>query len=199
MKDIKTPLCALYCRVSTEDQHCEMQLQELREYCQRRGWTLYGEYVDTGWSGAKRDRPQLNRLMKDARQHRFDCVLCWKVDRFGRSVGNFTEMIQQLKNWDIRFMCTTQSIDTGDDNPGSRLLMQILVAVAEFEREMIRERVKAGMKAAQRRGVHCGRKANVIDRKRVLELHLRGKSIRAIAGELKLAQTAVRRIVKAAA
>ena len=76
---------ALYARVSTTDQNCEMQLRELREYCERRGWEIAGEYVDTGWSGAKASRPQLDRLMKDGCQHRFDAVLVWKLDRFGRS------------------------------------------------------------------------------------------------------------------
>lgn len=192
------PTCALYARVSTEDQKCALQLDEMHGYCQRRNWTVYAEYVDTGWSGAKKDRPQLNKLMRDAQKHMFDCVIVWKIDRFGRSVAHFCENIQSLDSWGVRFMCISQSVDTDNQNPGSRLLMQILAAVAEFEREMIRERVKAGMAAAKRRGVRLGRHALVVDKVKVLELHLRGKAIRKIAEELKLKRDLVHRIVKAA-
>lgn len=189
------PLCALYARVSTEDQSCEMQLSELREYCQRRGWRIYGEYVDTGWSGAKRDRPQLGKLMRDAQLHRFDCIMCWKLDRFGRSVANFVSNLQDLESWGVRFMCITQSIDTDQTNPSSRLLMTILAAVAEFERAMIRERVKAGMKEAKKRGIHCGRRQQVRDRDKVLQLHLQGKSQRQIVESLSLSKGTVYRIL----
>jgi DNA invertase Pin-like site-specific DNA recombinase len=94
---IAPPKCALYARVSTEDQRCDLQLNELRAYVERRGWTLYGEYVDTGWSGAKKSRPQLDKLMAAARLHKFDVILCWKLDRFGRSVANFVEHLEQLQ------------------------------------------------------------------------------------------------------
>jgi len=193
------PSCALYARVSTDDQKCEMQLDELRSYCQRRGWPIAAEYVDTGWSGAKHNRPQLNKLLKDAKLHKFDVVMCWKIDRFGRSVSNFVTNLENLDSWGVRFMVTSQAIDTDHQNPGSRLLMQILAAVAEFERSMIVERVKAGVRAAQRRGVHCGRKPKIVDKLKIRELHLRGKSIRAIADEMKLGKTHVGRIVKPAA
>src|ERR1051326_4948895 len=88
---------AIYARVSTADQNCEMQLRELREYVERRGWTVYGEYVDTGWSGAKASRPELDRLMKDAGLRRFDVVSVWKLDRFGRSVRNCLDGIEGLR------------------------------------------------------------------------------------------------------
>ena len=195
----KIPKVALYARVSTTDQDCAMQIQELREFCERRGWILAAEYVDTGWSGAKKSRPQFDKLMAAARLHKFDIILVWKLDRFGRSVSNFVEAIQSLDTWGVRFICASQTIDTDNNNPGSKLLMTVLAAVAEFERSMIVERVKAGMKAAQRRGVHCGRTALVIDSKKVLELHLRGKSLRAIAKELRLQKDTVRNVLKRAA
>ena|SRR5262252_1676162 len=195
----KIPLCALYARVSTDDQRCQLQLDELRAYVQRRGWTLYAEYVDTGWSGAKADRPQLMRLMTAARKHMFDCVLCWKLDRFGRSVANFCKNLEDLNSWGVRFMCVTQSIDTDQQNPGSKLLMQILAAVAEFEREMIRERIKAGLASAVRRGSKLGRKPVVVDKVKVLEMRLRGKTIRAIAKEMHLTKGVVQRICERAA
>lgn len=199
MNTTKVPLCALYARVSTDDQNCTLQLEEMRQYVERRGWQIHAEYVDTGWSGSKADRPQLNKLMTHARKHLFDCVLVWKVDRFGRSVANFTEAVHQLKSWGVRFMAITQAVDTGDENPASKLLMQILAAVAEFEREMIVERVKAGIEAAKRRGVQLGRKPMVRDKTRVMQLHLRGKTIRQIAAELKINRDAVHKIVKSAA
>jgi putative DNA-invertase from lambdoid prophage Rac len=131
---------AIYARVSTVDQKCEMQLRELREYCSRRGWEIGGEDVDTGWSGTKASRPELDRLMRHAGEHRFDCVVVWKLDRFGRSV---LESLNRLASAGVRFIATTQSIDTDESNPTSKLLLYILAAVAEFEREMIRERVMA--------------------------------------------------------
>jgi len=187
MMPAPSPLCALYARVSTDDQRCDLQLNELREYCQRRGWRVYGEYVDSGWSGAKKSRPQLDKLMAAAKLHKFDVVLCWKLDRFGRSVANFVEHLELLQAAGVRFLCISQSIDTDQQNPGSRLLMQILAAVAEFERSMIRERVKAGLVAAVKRGKKLGPPRKLFDRDKVAELHLRGKSVRAIAKELGVA------------
>src|SRR6266513_5253110 len=123
---------AIYARVSTSDQNCEMQLRELREYAIRRGWEVAGEYVDTGWSGAKASRPQLDRLMQDASQRKFDCVLVWKIDRLGRSVLHLNQQLAALSSYGVRFISTSQSLDTGQSNPTSRLLLQILASVAEF-------------------------------------------------------------------
>lgn len=190
---------AIYARVSTLDQDCAMQLDELREFANRRGWILAAEYVDTGWSGAKKSRPQFDKLMAAARLHKFDIILVWKLDRFGRSVANFCEAIQSLDSWNVRFICTSQTIDTDNSNPGSKLLMTVLAAVAEFEREMIRERVKAGMAAAKRRGTHCGRAKKIFDRDKALELHMRGKTIRAIAAELGVGLATVHRLLPHAA
>jgi len=175
---------AIYARVSTVDQNCEMQLRELREYCTRRGWGIAGEYVDTGWSGTKASRPQLDRLMKHAGEHQFDCVVVWKLDRFGRSVLNLVESLNKLASAGVRFIATTQSIDTDESNPTSRLMLYILAAVAEFEREMIRERVVAGLASAKHRGQQLGRRKLLFDRERVLNLHRGGKSIREIAAAL---------------
>lgn len=196
MTPSKVPTVALYARVSTQDQNCEMQLNEMREYAERRGWRLHGEYVDMGWGGAKRDRPQLGKLMKDAMMHRFDIILVWKLDRFGRSVSNLLDQIEQLTHGGVRFLCITQAIDTDDANPASRLLLQVLAAVAEFERSMIRERVKAGMKAAAKRGLHCGRNKLLFDRDQVAALHLQGKTERQIAAALRIGKGTVSRILK---
>ena len=108
------PRCALYARVSTSDQNCEMQLRELREYCQRRGWHVAGEYVDTGYSGSKASRPELDKLMHDARQRKIDAVLVWKLDRWGRSLAHSIQSIQELDSLGVRFVATTQNIDTDE-------------------------------------------------------------------------------------
>jgi len=171
----------IYARVSTVDQKCEMQLRELQDYCRRRGWEIAGEYVDIGWSGTKASRPQLDKLMKDAGEHKLDCVVVWKLDRFGRSVLNLVESLNKLASAGVRFIATTQSIDTDESNPTSKLLLYILAAVAEFEREMIRERVMAGLATAKHRGKQLGRRKLLFDRERALCLQRAGKSIRDIA------------------
>ena len=137
---------ALYARVSTDDQSCEMQLRELREHAAYRGWEIAGEYVDTGWSGSKASRPELNRLKADARLRRFDVVAVWKLDRWGRSVADSIGAIQELVGLKVRFVAITQNIDTDESNPMSRFLLHIMAAFAELEREMTRERVRAGLK-----------------------------------------------------
>ena len=172
-----------------------MQLRELREYAERRDWKVVREYVDKGWSGAKASRPELDRLMKDAGEHRFDCVLVWKLDRFGRSVMNLTQQLLTLNSQGVRFIATTQSLDTDQANPTSRLLLHILAAVAEFEREMIRERVKSGMKAAKHRGVKCGRPKLVFDRGKIPEMHRAGASVRTIAAKLGVGVGTVHRVL----
>jgi DNA invertase Pin-like site-specific DNA recombinase len=113
-----------------------MQLRELREYTGRRGWKAAGEYVDTGWSGGKASRPELDRLMRDASMRRFDAVLVWKLDGWGRGVAHSIKSIQELIALDIRFLAVTQNIDTDDSSPMSRFMLHILAAFAELEREM---------------------------------------------------------------
>lgn len=178
------PLCALYARVSTDDQTCALQLDEMRTFCERMGWKIYGEYVDTGFSGSTDKRPQLAKILTDARRRRFDCLIVWKLDRFGRSVSNFVRHMEDLNTWGVRFLTITQQIDTDQANPTSRLLMHIFAAFAEFERAMISERVKAGMKAAKHRGAKFGRSHTVIDVQKLRELQLLGKSMRQMAAEV---------------
>jgi putative DNA-invertase from lambdoid prophage Rac len=175
---------AIYARVSTSDQDCGMQLSELREYALRRGWTVAGEYVDTGWSGAKASRPQLDRLKVDASKRGFDAVLVYKLDRFGRSVRNCLDGIEALRAHGVRFLAVSQNIDTDESNPTSRLMLHILAAVAEFERELIRERVCAGVRNARQKGKRLGRPKRVFDRQRAVELRQQGRSLPQIAREL---------------
>jgi putative DNA-invertase from lambdoid prophage Rac len=190
---------AIYARVSTTDQTCALQLRELRIYVKARGWKLAGEYVDTGWSGTKASRPELDRIMRDARARKTDCIVVWKLDRWGRSVANLLSSLQELKGMGVRWIATTQNLDTDETNPSGRLLLWILAAIAEFERAMIQERVKAGVAAAKARGVHCGRPRKVFQRGRALELRALGFSWRAIARELGVPPITVRRAVSAIA
>jgi DNA invertase Pin-like site-specific DNA recombinase len=134
---------ALYARVSTADQDCTVQLRELREYSERRGFTIAEEYVDQGVSGTRASRPALDRLMRDAAERRFDAVIVWKIDRFGRSVLHLSQQLAALDSYGVRFIATSQALDTDHRNPTSRLLLQILSSVAEFERELIAERTRA--------------------------------------------------------
>jgi len=175
---------ALYARVSTQDQNCEMQVRELREYAVRRGWAVADEYVDTGWSGAKASRPELDRLMRDAGLRRFDAVLVYKLDRFERSVRNCLDGIEALGSHGVRFLAVSQSIDTDESNPTARLLLHILASVAEFERELIRERTLAGVRQARAKGKTIGRPRRVFRRDEVLRLRNEGRSWRAIAETL---------------
>ena len=175
----------VYARVSTSDQNCQMQLCELREYVVRRGWTVTEEYVDTGWSGTKASRPELDRLMRDASRREFDVVLVYKLDRFGRSVLHLNQQLAALTSYGIRFISTSQAIDTDQSNPTSRLLLQILASVAEFEREMIREWTLSGIRAAKANGKRLGRPKRAFRRDEVVRLRDEdGLSWRVIARHL---------------
>jgi putative DNA-invertase from lambdoid prophage Rac len=205
---------AIYARVSTMDQNCDMQLAELREHIRRRGWSPAGEYVDTGWSGAKASRPELDRLMAHARARKFDAVLCWKLDRFGRSLLNCLSAIQELRASGVRFICASQNIDTDESNPASRFLLHILMAAAEFERELIRERALAGLKRYRQdydagrvgkerrsrsgKNQPIGRPRRVYDRQRAAELRAQGLSYRQIAARLSVGEATVRRSLQTA-
>jgi putative DNA-invertase from lambdoid prophage Rac len=171
----------IYARVSTVEQSCEMQLRELRDYATRRGMALVGEYIDTGWSGAKASRPELDRLMQDARMRRFDAILVWKLDRWGRSVAHCVRSVQELVSLGVRFLAVTQNIDTDESNPTSRFLLHLFAAFAELEREMIRERVISGIRNAKISGKSWGRPKRVFRRDEAVSMRANGKSWREIA------------------
>jgi putative DNA-invertase from lambdoid prophage Rac len=187
--------CCLYLRVSTQDQNCDLQRRELTEYVQRRGWEVVEVYTDLGVSGSKASRPELDRLMRDAALARFSVCCCWKLDRFGRSVRNCLDGIEALRSHGVRFLAVSQSIDTDESNPTARLLLHILASVAEFERELIRERVRAGIKSAKHKGKQLGRKRVVFDRRRAEELHHAGATVREIASALQVGRGTVHRFL----
>jgi DNA invertase Pin-like site-specific DNA recombinase len=153
---------AIYVRVSTAEQTNEPQRRELAEFVERRGWKDAVEYADT-ISGAKFTRSGLDRLMKDVRCGRIDRVVVVKLDRLGRSLPHLAQLIGELDANRVALIATSQGIDTSHDNPAGRLQMHVLMAVAEFERSLIRERTKAGLNAARARGVSLGRRAITLD------------------------------------
>lgn len=189
---------AIYARVSTTDQHCEQQLVELREYVARRGWEAQGEYTDHGVSGAKNSRPAMDKLMAAARRRAIDAIVVSKIDRWGRSMPGFVASIQELAALGVRFVAVTQGIDTdGQGSPAPKLMLNLLGAFAEFERELISERTKSGLQRARREGKTLGRPAVVFDRRKAEKLREKGASIRTIASELNVSVgTAARRLAE---
>jgi DNA invertase Pin-like site-specific DNA recombinase len=137
--------CAIYARVSTLDQTCEMQLTELRQYAAGRQWIVSAEFVDLGISGKTRERPQLKACIAAAMRRQFDAILVYKLDRWGRTVNQLSTDILALDSAGVRFICPNQGIDTDKSNSMSRLLMNILSSFAEFERDVIEERVRSGV------------------------------------------------------
>src|SRR5215471_3277866 len=174
---------ACYIRVSTSEQNSALQVAELQQYIASRGWELVAAYEDT-MSGSKSSRPGLNRLMADARMRKFDCLLVWKLDRFGRSLVDCLTNIQTLEGHSVRFIAVTQGLDTDQQNPASRFLLHVLGAAAEFERSLIRERVTAGMKAAKKAGKTLGRPKRVFSRDEVRDLRAKGMSVARISRQL---------------
>jgi DNA invertase Pin-like site-specific DNA recombinase len=188
-----------YVGVSTAEQRCELQVRELREYAERLGWQMADIYEDAN-SGAKASRPALNRLIADARARKFDCLLVWKLDRFGRSLVDCLKNIKILEENGIRFIAVTQRLDTDLQNPASRFLLHVLGAAAEFERALIRERTKAGLTrykldfeswrvgktvySRSGRNLPPHRPTRVFDRNEVLRLRRQGWSYRQIANYL---------------
>jgi DNA invertase Pin-like site-specific DNA recombinase len=179
-----TPRIALYARVSTSGGHQdpEMQLRELREYAERRGWEIVETYTDAGVSGSKDSRPALNRLMADACQRRFDAVLVWKLDRFGRSLRHLVNSLAELEAIGVAFVSIRDSLDLS--TPSGRLMFQIIGAMAEFERALVQERVRAGLRNARAKGRRLGRPRADIDEAQIAELRHSGASWRTVAKAL---------------
>ena len=182
---------ALYARVSTANgQSPEMQLRELREYVARRGWAIAGEYVDVGISGAREQRPALDRLLADARRRRFDAVVVWRYDRFARSLRQLVNALEEFRALGIDFVSLREGVDTS--TPNGRLVFGIFASIAEFERELIRDRVRAGLRNARAKGKRLGRPRAIVDAARVADLRRGGASWRAIAKRLGVAPGTVR-------
>lgn len=171
---------AIYARVSTANngQDPKMQTRELSEYCSRRGWAVSGEYVDIGISGTKEKRPELDRLLSDAHGRRFDAVVVWKFDRFARSVSHLLRALEHFQALGIEFVSLSEQLDTS--TPTGKMVFTVLGAVAELERSLIAERVRAGMRNARANGKRIGRPPltvlTVEDRKTIAKAYWQGKS-----------------------
>src|SRR5271157_5549879 len=187
---------ALYARVSTlNNQDPEMQLAELREYAGRRGWEIVEEFTDQGVSGSKESRPALNRLMSDACRRRFDAVLVWKIDRFGRSLKHLVNALAELAALGVAFISLRDNLDLS--TPSGRLMFQIIGAMAEFERALIQERVRAGIRNARVKGKRLGRPRVIVDASRIATLRARGDSWSQIQSELGVSKGTAQRVFAA--
>jgi DNA invertase Pin-like site-specific DNA recombinase len=174
---------AIYARVSTNNgQDPHMQIRELREYCQRRGWEIAGEYVDAGVSGTKQNRPQLDALLASCQKRCVDAVVVYRYDRFARSLRQLVNALEEFRSLGIEFISLHEGVDTS--TPNGRLVFGIFASIAEFERELIRDRVKSGIAAARSKGKRLGRPAVSVDIARIAALRASGLSWPKIAAEL---------------
>jgi DNA invertase Pin-like site-specific DNA recombinase len=184
---------ALYMRVSTLDQHPETQLYDLRQMAQQRGYQIVEEYTDR-ISGAKAKRPGLDAMMRDARRGRFEIVLVWASDRIARSVKHFLEVLDELNRLNVEFVSFREQIDTG--GPLGRAVVVIIGAIAELERNLIIERVRAGMRRAKLEGRHIGRKPLVLDRDAILHGRQRGQSLSQLAKGHLVSRATIHRVLR---
>lgn len=159
---------AVYGRVSTVEQNAAMQIEELRAYCGRRQWEIVEEFIDAGVSGSKESRPALNRLLADAKRRRFDTVLVYRYDRFARSLRQLVNALAEFDALGIHFVSLHEGVDTS--TPNGRLVFGIFASIAEFERELIRGRVRSGLAAARARGTRIGRPNSDVDVARIAQL-----------------------------
>jgi len=171
---------AIYARVSTANhgQDPELQLRELRQYCDRRGWAISNEYVDVGVSGTKEKRPKLDELLRDAHHRYFDAVIVWLFDRFARSVSHLLKALETFRSLGIEFVSLSEQVDTS--TPTGKMVFTVLGAVAELERSLIVERVKAGLRNARAKGKKLGRPRKVTSAKVIAQMRSQGATWRAI-------------------
>src|ERR1700732_2989317 len=181
-----TTRVAIYARVSTVNhgQDVGLQTRELRQFAEARRWTVVGEYLDLGVSGTKDSRPELNRLMADAHKRRFDVVCVWRFDRFARSVSHLLRALETFKALGIDFVSYSEQMDTS--TPAGKMVFTVLGAVAELERSLIVERVKAGLRNARAKGKRIGRPRVYVDCRQVRLLRAQGVSWRTIAKQLRV-------------
>jgi DNA invertase Pin-like site-specific DNA recombinase len=184
---------AIYARVSTSNngQDPTMQTREMEEFCERRDWQLAGSYIDNGFSGSKESRPELDRLIADAHRRRFDTVVVWKFDRFARSVSHLLRALETFKALGIDFVSLSEQVDTS--TPTGKMVFTVLGAVAELERSLIAERVRAGIRNARAKGKTLGRPKVAVDASRIAALRAQGHSWCTIRRETGLAKGTAQR------
>ena len=179
-----TTRVAIYARVSTTNhgQDVTLQTRELQQFAEARGWRLVDSYLDLGISGSKDKRPELDRLMADAHRRKFDVVIVWKCDRFARSVSHLLRALETFNALGISFVSLSEQMDT--TTPTGKMVFTVLGAVAELERSLIAERVRAGLRNARAKGKTLGRPRVAVDAAGIGRLRSQGRSIREIAEEL---------------
>jgi len=183
---------AIYARVSTNNgQNPEMQLGELRAYCKRREWEIAGEYVDAGISGSKEHRPALDRLLASCRKRSVDAVVVYRYDRFARSLRQLVNALEDFRALGIEFVSLHEGVDTS--TPNGRLVFGIFASIAEFERELIRDRVRSGLASAKARGKQLGRPRMIVDAARIAVMRHAGASWAKIGKVLGVGEGTVRR------
>jgi DNA invertase Pin-like site-specific DNA recombinase len=187
---------AIYTRVSTQDQSVDMQVSDLRRYCEQRSFEVYKEYSDQGVSGTKDHRPALDQLMADARKRRFDVVACWRFDRWARSTKHLITALEEFRHLGIDFISFQENIDTS--SPLGKAVFTIVSAIAELEKNIIVERVKAGLRNAKAKGKRLGRRPLIDARllRTVSDMRGRGMSIRGISNELGVSKSLVHKSIK---
>ena len=187
---------AIYGRVSTSNhgQDVTTQTRELHEHVLRRGWQMAGEYLDVGVSGSKESRPELNRLLADARRRKFDCVLVYRYDRFARSLRQLVNALEEFRALGIDFVSLHEGVDTS--TPNGRLVFGIFASIAEFERELIRDRVKSGLRNAVARGKRLGRPKKSVDVSAITRLRAEGQSWAKISERMGVSVRTARRLAK---
>jgi len=185
---------AIYARVSTlKGQNPEVQLEEVRQYCRRREWRIVREYVDKGVCGAKERRPSLDQLLTDCRKRAVDCVVVYRYDRFARSLRQLVNALEDFRALGIDFVSLHEGVDTS--TPNGRLVFGIFASIAEFERELIRDRVRSGLALARSHGKRLGRPRVVVDRMKVAGLRKEGRSWTEICQTLGISKGTAQRAV----
>ena len=183
----------IYARVSTKEQNCELQLRDLRAFCQARHFAVIGEYVDIGESGAKDSRPRLNALLADTRKRKLDAIVVWRFDRFARSTKHLLLALEEFRSLGVQFISYQENIDTS--SPLGQALFTIVSAVAQLERDLIRERVSAGIRNARAKGKQLGRPRVAADVKKIASMRTGGMSWRGIAQHTGISSRTIRRLM----
>src|SRR5579862_274233 len=181
----------VYSRVSTNGQNVEVQLVELRSFCKRRGWEIVKEYVDTGISGSKEHRPALDQLLSDCQKRLVDVVAVYRYDRFARSLRQLVNALEEFRALGIEFVSLHEGVDTS--TPNGRLIFGIFASIAEFERELIRDRVRSGIAHARSRGKRLGRPRVSVDATRIAALRAQGRSWSQISSKLGIGRATAQR------
>jgi DNA invertase Pin-like site-specific DNA recombinase len=185
-----------YVRVSTLDQHPETQLRELREYAERRGLNIAGEYIDHGFGGAKARRPALDRMLEDARRRRFDTLIVWSCDRLARSTKHFLQVLDELDSCDVQFVSLREAFDT--TGALGRAFLGIIAVLGEMERALLIERVRSGMARARAEGRQIGRARLDVNREQVIADRRSGMSLTQVAKKHGISRASVCRLMKEA-